>query len=166
VKSSSGTRLEHHIQSLDVFLCSIVTTSSPSRYSPLQPQNMMSQEPRFKTKMLSSVTHNSNGFAKPREPCSHSFRPRLQSLPVSLFTHSVKSDPYFRRPSHDFASLLHTQFWQDHNEMATVTSNTMKTQGLTPPDTPPALSMKAKKQIPATPPSERRSARTPKPTGK
>ena len=50
--------------------------------------------------------------------------------------------------------------------MATVSSSTMKTPGLTPPDTPPALTTMGKKQVPATPPITRRSTRTSKPTSK
>lgn len=116
--------------------------------------------------MLLSVTHNSNGFAMPCEPCSQTFRPRLQSLPLPFFPHNVLSDPYYCRPSHDFASLLPRQSLQENFKMAAVCSSTMKTPGLTPPDTPPALTMKGEKQVPATPQITRRSTRTSKPTGK
>lgn len=108
--------------------------------------------------------HNSNGFAKRREPCTQIFRPRLQSLPVLFSPHNVNSDLYIRRTSHDFDCLLHIRSNQENIKMATVSSSAMIAPGLNPPVTPRLT--KAKMQVPATPPSTRRSGRAKKDTGK
>ncbi|PVH84725.1 hypothetical protein DL98DRAFT_568795 [Cadophora sp. DSE1049] len=88
---------------------------------------------------------------------------------ISYLSHITEQSclcPFSTLTSHDFAVLLHTQSLQENIEMASVSSSAISVAGLTPPDTPPALTMTAKKQIPVTPTSIRRSARGVKPTEK